>query len=517
MTDLLNHEQTQDQSLPDGWETATLQELGEINPRFGKDELPEDLEVTFLPMKCVEELSGKIDVSNSREVSEVRKGYTPFQEEDVIFAKITPCMENGKMAVARGLKNAIGFGSSEFHVVRPHGSVSRDLLFYFLVRSDFRKEAERNMTGSAGQRRVPTGYIKEARMPLPPFREQRRIVEKIGELFTKLDAGVRSLEQARAQLKSYRRSVLKAAVEGELSREWREAHRDELEPASELLERILQERREKFAGKKYKEPVSPDTSELPALREGWEWLSLDQASECIVDCLHSTPKFTHEGEYCIDTNCIAPGRILFNRARKVPENIYKERIKRLQPEENDILFAREGTIGTAVLVPSGVDLCLGQRMMMFRSSTGVSPRYFMWVLLSPLFESQWKPRVVGTTAPHVNIRDLRVMRIPLPSLDEQQIIVEEVERRLSVVDKLEATVEANLKQAAGLHQSILKRAFSGELVPQDPDDEPASVLLERIKSERRAAKPKSRTGGRKRNTKLVSDGSSLEHIDLFDS
>src|SRR3712207_9322529 len=98
--------------------------------------------------------------------------------------------------------------------------------------------------------------------------EQRRIVEKIEELFTKLDAGIRSLEQTQVQLKSYRRSVLKAAVEGELSREWRQAHGDEIEPASELLERILQGRREKFASKKkYKEPASPDTSELPVLPE----------------------------------------------------------------------------------------------------------------------------------------------------------------------------------------------------------------------------------------------------------
>jgi hypothetical protein len=108
LTDLLSQEQTQDHSLPDGWKTASLQELSEINPRFGKYELPEDLEVTFLPMKCVEELSGRIDVSNSKQVCEVRRGYTPFQEEDVIFAKITPCMENGKMAVARSLKNRMG-------------------------------------------------------------------------------------------------------------------------------------------------------------------------------------------------------------------------------------------------------------------------------------------------------------------------------------------------------------------------------------------------------------------------
>ena len=273
MTDLLSQERMQDHVLPDGWTTASLQELGEINPRFGKDELPEDLEVTFLPMKCVEEVSGKIDASNSRHVSEVRKGYTPFQEEDIVFAKITPCMENGKMAVARGLRNMIGFGSSEFHVVRLHESIPRDFFFYFLVRGDFRKDAERKMTGSAGQRRVPTTYIKEATVPLPPLSEQRRIVEKIEELFTKLDAGVRSLEQAREQLKSYRRSVLKAAVEGELSREWREAHEKEIESVSESLNHLAK-RFSNTAQDKSTEPFLPNESQLASLPDKWEWVEM---------------------------------------------------------------------------------------------------------------------------------------------------------------------------------------------------------------------------------------------------
>ena len=114
-----------------------------------------------------------------------------------------------------------------------------------------------NLSDGSNVPQINHDDIQPLKVPLPPRNEQRRIVEKVEELFTKLDAGVRSLEQARALLKSYRRSVLKAAVEGELSREWRGAHLDELEPASELLERILQERREKFAGKRYKEPAPP--------------------------------------------------------------------------------------------------------------------------------------------------------------------------------------------------------------------------------------------------------------------
>jgi len=296
--------------------------------------------VSFVPMAAVSDTLGEIETPQVRPYGQIKRGFTHFQTGDVIFAKITPCMENGKMAVARGLKNGVGFGSSEFHVIRPHEFVSRDFLFYFLVRSDFRKEAERNMTGSAGQRRVPTTYIKEATLPLPPLNEQRRIVEKIEELFTKLDAGVWSLEQARTQLKSYRRSVLKAAVEGELSREWREAHRGAIEPASALLERILQERREKFAGKKYKQPASPNTSELPALPEGWEWTTGAQLTAKIVDGTHHTPTYVQDGIAFISVKDVRHGKVHFNDCKFISEEEHQQLKRRCHPELGDVLITK---------------------------------------------------------------------------------------------------------------------------------------------------------------------------------
>jgi type I restriction enzyme S subunit len=159
--------------------------------------------------------------------------------------------------------------------IRGSGDISTKFVLYAL--RTYENELASKATGTTFAA-ITGNTLRSFDIPVPPLAEQGRIVEKIEELFTKLDAGVRSLEQARAQLKSYRRSVLKAAVEGELSREWREAHKDEVEPASELLERILRERREKFAGKKYKEPASPAPSGLATLPEGWEWASLEQLS-----------------------------------------------------------------------------------------------------------------------------------------------------------------------------------------------------------------------------------------------
>jgi len=313
-------------------------------------------------------------------------------------------------------------------------------------------------------------------IPLPPLNEQRRIVEKIEELFTKLDAGVRSLKQTQALLKSYRRSVLKAAVEGELSREWREAHRDEIEPASELLERILQERREKFAGKRYKEPAFPDTSELLALSEGWKWASIDQITN------------NHDGR-----------RIPVKRSDR--DNMEGEYpyygASGIIDYVDDYLFDGEFLL----IAEDGANLLTRSTPIAFRASGkfwvnnhahivqtyAAVPLQYLEIFLESINLQFF---VTGSAQPKLTQANLNRISAPLPPLKEQLFIVEEVERRLSVVDKLEATVEANLKQAGGLRQSILKQAFSGELVPQDADDEPASVLLERIREERQATKQK---------------------------
>jgi type I restriction enzyme S subunit len=336
-------------------------------------------------------------------------------------------------------------------------------------------------------------------LPLPPLPEQHRIVAEIEKQLTRLDAGVAALRRAQTNLRRYRATVLKAACEGRL------VPQDPAdEPAAALLERILAERRQRWEAeqiargkdpkkRKYKEPASPDTSELPELPEGWVWATVEQVCERIVDCLHSTPKFTESGFFCIDTNCIKPGQIVFEKIRYVDEATFIDRNRRMKPRENDILFSREGALlGIAVRVPANLEFCLGQRMMIFRLSRCVDAQYYESVLNSVVFRSQYVTEITGSASPHLNIGDIRRLGIPLPPPAEQQRIITEVERRLSVVEELEAAVEANLKRAERLRQAVLKRAFEGKLVPQNPNDEPASLLLERI----RAAREEPEAGGK---------------------
>ncbi|NJO00131.1 MAG: restriction endonuclease subunit S, partial [Anaerolineales bacterium] len=151
-----------------------LGDICEINPRRTNG-VNSNVLCSFIPMEYVDEYLGAVTRTSLRQVSEVEKGYTSFQNGDVLFAKITPCMENGKCAIAKNLANGIGFGSTEFHVIRAREKVIPEWVYYYLRQGVVRKEAERNMTGSAGQKRVPSRFLEEAQLPLPPLDEQKRI------------------------------------------------------------------------------------------------------------------------------------------------------------------------------------------------------------------------------------------------------------------------------------------------------------------------------------------------------
>lgn len=168
-----------------GWGLKKLGQCCEINPKKANDlRLQANLEVSFVPMTAVSE-NGIIDTSDSRKYDDVKSGFTYFSEEDVLFAKITPCMENGKGAVAKKLKNGIGFGSTEFHVLRPIYGVSDCYWLYVMsIFSEFRKEAELKMTGSAGQRRVPVSFLEEYKVALPPIELQKQFASFVQQTET---------------------------------------------------------------------------------------------------------------------------------------------------------------------------------------------------------------------------------------------------------------------------------------------------------------------------------------------
>jgi type I restriction enzyme S subunit len=186
-----------------------------LNPKKGEvAKVADNTPVSFVPMSRVDDVSGTMDASDARSIGDIRNGYTYFAEGDVVFAKITPCMENGKSAIARNLANGVGFGTTEFHVLRPGPSVISEWLHLFVRNKAFREEAKKNMHGAAGQQRVPLEFLKEAVIPIPPIDEQRRIVARIEELTRRAEEARKLASEREAELDTLLQALYSRMIEG---------------------------------------------------------------------------------------------------------------------------------------------------------------------------------------------------------------------------------------------------------------------------------------------------------------
>ena len=447
------------------WPLKPLSEVVDLNPRLDKSGYRDDLNVSFVPMAAVEAGSGRIEVSQTKHFAAVKKGYTPFREGDVLCAKITPCMENGKMAVVPKLKNGVGFGSTEFHVLRPRSGIEPRYVYHFISNLSFRREAAHHMTGAVGQKRVPTSFLEDASIPVPPFDEQQLLVAEIEKQFSRLDEAVTNLKRVKANLKRYKAAVLKAAVEGKLTEDWRKQHPN-VEPASNLLERILAERRVKWSGRgKYKEPAQPETNIIGPLPDPWILVSIDQLSPLVTDGDHKPPKRVPEGVPHLTAKHIKGWRISFEDCSYISLLDYERTRSRFEPQPGDFIVTCVGTVGQTAIVPAGITFSADRNLAGIRLvECGMTPKFLQIVLNSPDWQLRMRQASGSTAQPHLYLGDLRTLPIPLPPLLEQETIIEEVERRLSVIEKLEAAVQANLTRADRLRQAILKRAFEGKLI-----------------------------------------------------
>ena len=197
------------------WTATTLQKVVDINPKTLIPKLADTESVSFLPMPSVQEESLNY-VEKKALFSKVKKGYTKFQDNDVLFAKITPCMENGKGCIVHNLSHGIGFGSTEFHVLRCHKETFPKFIYYFIIQRSFRAEAKNNMSGAVGQQRVPADFLKFHPISLPSLPEQKAIVEKIEKAFACADKAQAAISAALEQAKRLKQSILKRAFEGRL-------------------------------------------------------------------------------------------------------------------------------------------------------------------------------------------------------------------------------------------------------------------------------------------------------------
>ncbi len=443
-----------------------LSQAVEVNPKIDRTAFHDDLDVSFVPMAAVEALSGGIDVSTIRKYAEVKKGYTHFRDGDILFAKVTPCMENGKMAIARKLVNGVGFGSTEFHVLRPRAGVDARYIYYFVSSQTFRKEASGHMTGAVGLRRVPSAYLEEQLIPLPGIEQQREIVAELEKQFSRLDEAVANLQRVKANLKRYKASVLKDAVEGRLVPVEAELARREgrsFETGEQLLQRILETRRNTWNGRgKYKEAVSADADNLPELPEGRVWATLGQLTSSVRDGPHFSPKYADEGVPFISGGNIRPEGIDFSSTKFITPELHAELSKRCKPEPGDLLYTKGGTTGIARVNTETREFNVWVHVAVLRLMESVHPFYLQHALNSPHCYRQSQKHTHGVGNQDLGLTRMVWITVPLPPYAEQLRIVDEVERRLSLMRRVEAEVDANLKRAQAFRQATLFSAFQQE-------------------------------------------------------
>jgi type I restriction enzyme, S subunit len=409
--------------------------------------------------------------------------------------------------------------------------VHRDFAFHYLA--SIRRHLIEQGKGGA-QSNISNGLVRQTPIPIAPVNEQQRIVAKIEELFSDLDAGVAALKRAKANLKRCRAAVLKAAVEGNLTEAWRaeqvrstafrrsslggrgDDHTEDrlkpglptVEPASKLLARILTERRQKWEAdqlakfaaakkeppknwrEKYVEPTPADATGLPELPEGWCWATIEQVAIVDVGFAFKSAEFSNEGIRLLRGENMEPGKLRWNDVRHWPKAKLAE-FEHLLVQEGQIILAMDRPMVSAGLklaraVASDLPCLLVQRMARLRMIDELQTEFLHYSMQTQAFITQLLGDQTGTQLPHISGSGIEEFVTPLPPLLEQQQIVSNVAETLSQVGVAEVVIEHGLLRAARLRQSILKQAFEGKLVPQDPRDEPASVLLERIGNQNQA-------------------------------
>ncbi|HOO45699.1 MAG TPA: restriction endonuclease subunit S [Deltaproteobacteria bacterium] len=430
--------------LRDGWTEAPLKEISFINPRHSRDINPET-DVSFVPMPGVSDKSWKFNFTQTRKYSEVRKGYTHFEEDDILVAKITPCMENGKAAIAKGLNSGLGCGSTELHVIRPFKIVEPFYLFYFIKQETFRKEAQRNMTGTAGQLRVPVDFIKNVILPIPPINEQRRIVAKLDQLLAKVDAIQKRLDKIPGILKHFRQSVLTAACSGRLTEDWRYERKVCIEDwRSAVLGEVAELRLGKMLDKS--KNIGNPTQYLRNINVRWFEFDLTD--------------------------------LFFMRATD------KDKVE-ISIQDGDLLICEGGEPGRCAVWNQGKNNLIFQKALhRVRPFQDVSSCWLAINIKNDSDSRRLNEYFTGTTIKHLTGRSLSRYKFMLPSLVEQKEIVRRVEALFKVADQIEERYNTAKAHIDKLTQSILAKAFRGELVSQDPNDEPASELIKRIREER---------------------------------
>lgn len=513
--------------LPRGWRTTTLREIAEIVGGVTKDTKKSQgqgfREVPYLRVANVQR--GRLDLNELKLIaaSEADIQKLSLQPGDLLLNEGGDRDKLGRGWIWQGQLPVCIHQNHVFRARLQSHEIDPIYIAHFansMAQSYFAEH------GSQTTNLASISLTKLGSLPiqLPPPREQTRIVAKLEELLSDLDAGVAELKAAQKKLAQYRQSLLKAAVTGELTAKWRAAHAlfksDEAENGQQLLQRILTERRARWEAKqlakfkaqgktppkdsqkKYPEPVQPDTTGLPELPEGWVYASLDQLLLQLRSGSAETSSRETTDFPVLKSSAVRPGSIDYSALNYL--TLTQSRIEN-RLESGDLLISRlsgsveyVGCCAQVFSLPAhGVqypDRLFCGKLVTHTETLGA---YIVISVSSPYARAKIE-KAAKSTAGHkrISLSDLHPFAIALPPLQEAQELIRLMDIALSEIAQQESAVRLALKQSTAQRQNILRAAFAGQLVPQDPNDEPASVLLARIRTERAqreaVKKPRSR-------------------------
>jgi type I restriction enzyme, S subunit len=481
-----------EQDLPPGWAVTSL---GEVLPAPRPKIRPSpDSDLPFVGMDSI--APGSTSIREVYCFADMKSAASHFLPGDVLYGRMRPYLNKVYRA------NFEGTCSAEFIVIPESTHIESDFLKYLLHSRNFVSFASNKSSGD--RPRVDIGDISAYSFGLPPLNEQRRIVEKIDELFSQIEAGEQALQRARKLLERYRQSVLNGAVTGELTRDWRERHKGQIESGEALLRRILRARREAWeqaefakmhargappkddrSTARYQEPAPPDTSGLPELPKGWVWATLPMLGEFGRGKSRHRPRndpklyggpypFIQTGDVRHSGGRIAEYSQTYNehglsQSKMWPSGTICITIAANIAETGILQFQACFPDSVVGLVPIG-PIAAEYVELFLRTAKADVERY-----------------APATAQKNINLDILSSIVIAVPPFAEQRQIADRVDANLSEAGAIDQVLRDELARSAKLRRSIPKAAFAGKLVPQDPTDESASLLLERIRTERAAS------------------------------
>ena len=420
--------------IPENWKWVRLGEVCELNPR---NKLEDNLEVSFIPMKLISDGYQNQHTYEIKKWKDIKNGFTHFKENDILVSKITPCFQNLKSCIAKNLVSKYGAGTTELHILRPFIAYNLYIL-YFLKTPNFIKNGIKNMTGTAGQQRVPINYISTYLFPLPPLKEQERIVQKVDELMALCD----KLEQEEEKLSALDKhladtlpkSILQYAVEGKLVPQ--DIHD---EPASILYDKIIKEKETLIKQGKIKKekPLLPITDdEIPYdIPENWKWVRLGEVCNLSIG---KTPErkiaeYWKDGIYnWVAISDMINGGLINQTKEKISQIAYNKVFKKDILPIGTLLFSFKLTIGKVSLL--NIPAYTNEAICAITPYLYNNIKYYLLKILPILnLLDNANDAIKGKT---LNLQTLPLILIPLPPIKEQERIVKKVDELLTYCNKL---------------------------------------------------------------------------------